>query len=722
MTDVVSFDHFGLPEIPSFILCNPDGRELFSLGGISERTYSAKFNTLSEIKFKANEYVNEQKMPYYDLLTYRRLIHTDVSTIGYFMITKVVENGDGIEAYKEVTCQSVEVELVTKKIMLFKGQYPLTTSGSTTGLMDIITDNEGDYAPNWSYVLHDNVTSGCAIATKQRSFDVSDSNVYNFLTTEVSQAYVCVFVFDNENRVIHVHGLETLGTPTGIFISYDNVINSMSMEESTDNLATALSVVGGGGLEIYRVNPLGNNIIYDFTYFKTKDWMSQDLIDALDVWENNLIGSIPSYNLLVSDLAAINLNIQVTSGSISNDATQISVYTEQYNAAIAAGNTSLAAEITGSKVIVEQHKAALETDLSNLEVDRTMTINDMTMLNWMLSLNNTDNFTTQQFKTLQSFIIGSSYVNENFKKTDTMDDLAIQAEAQLLYEQGIQALARIREPRYVFKVDTANFMMIEAFSRFRNSFNLGSTITVEIKEGVYLNPFILQYDLDFDDPSNFSMVFGNRLHLDDDSFQYSDLMTQTIRAVATSQVNSVSWNENGRLASEINTFMSSPINATVNNIISGSSKTIVIDQAGITGRIASGSASFANEQLSITNMISFTDNSWNSAKIALGKLNVSSLDSTLPTAARGIISGSKVGVFGDYIVGHIMADNDLIITNSNGTVIVSGSSISIDMTTEDGLNRVILNSGSGLKIFRGTTPIFYLSSGSIYITAHVTAL
>ena len=68
------FDFFNLAEVPDFLLCNPNREQLYSLGGISERKYSPRFNTLSEISFRADEYIDEILMPYYEYLAYRRLV------------------------------------------------------------------------------------------------------------------------------------------------------------------------------------------------------------------------------------------------------------------------------------------------------------------------------------------------------------------------------------------------------------------------------------------------------------------------------------------------------------------------------------------------------------------------------------------------------------------------------------------------------------------------
>ena len=152
------------------------------------------------------------------------------------------------------------------KLSLFKGTYEFydVINPEGTLMQEII-----DYLPGWTLGHIDT-----DIAIKYRTFDVSDSTIYNFLVTEVSEAYQCVFIFDNVYKTISAYDVPNATTNTDIYISYDNVIENIEVEEVTDNLVTALTVLGGDGLGINRVNPLGTNNIYNFTYFKTTEIIS----------------------------------------------------------------------------------------------------------------------------------------------------------------------------------------------------------------------------------------------------------------------------------------------------------------------------------------------------------------------------------------------------------------------------------------------------------------
>lgn len=706
MTGIITFDAFDLPETPVFTLCNPNREKLYSLGGISERKYSARFTAFSEINFRADKYVDEVEMAYYDYITYRRLVYNE--DLGYFMIVEVSEEGDGITLYKEVKCQSIESELLTKKINLFQetsiqfSYHELSTVSASATLMDTMIR---EYIPDWTYEVHDYATSG-SLALRARTLDISDATVYNFLTTEVSQSYECIFVFDNKTKHIHVYEASMATTDTSIFISYDNVIKAMSVKESTDNLATCLTVLGGNGLDIREVNPVIGNKIYNFSYFLTLDefgnglWMSNDLLSAVVAWQGLLEATRIEFADLVTQIGDAYLAVQLAQDDLDAATTALSVAELALQTAIESGDSGLIASATADRdaaaddlVIKTAAYVEESAQLTVLELERTLLSS---------TLDIKANFTESQFVELQPFIVESSYIDENFSKLDSYTASEIQAESQKLYDQAIKALERVCVPRFTFTIDAVNLMMIKELQAIQEQVALGCTVTIEIEVGSYLTPTLLGYDLDFDDPTQFSITFGNRLHLDDDSFQYSELMNETFKAARRSQLNSARWNTNSSSLEEIATFITSPIDATNNNVISSDSREVVFDQTGIRVTNLSQPA----QQIWLNNNLSFTEDAWATSKKALGAYYFSTANSELPTNLQNLLSGSSMGLVANSLVGYIIASDKLAIVNSSGSFIVTGSTIDITIITDNGLNTIYLNPVDGIKIMKN-------SSGSI---------
>ena len=283
---IVNFDSFGIAETPTYILANPDKSELYALGTIFDKKYSPRYNALSEISFTApsktfvnpitseilgfqrNAFqetafqvadVSTTSVEYYEYLTPKRLIY--LPDVGYFIITEVEEINDGITNLKTVVAKSLEAQLTFKKLSNFSGTYQFydLISPSDTLLGTILT-----YLPNWTIGEVD-----AELCTLFRTFDIADTTIYSFLMNDVEEAFQAVFDFDYNLQTINAYTVEGATNNTDIFMSFDNLLEEVNISEISDELVTALNVYGGGDLSINQVNPLGNDVLYDFSYFKS---------------------------------------------------------------------------------------------------------------------------------------------------------------------------------------------------------------------------------------------------------------------------------------------------------------------------------------------------------------------------------------------------------------------------------------------------------------------
>jgi hypothetical protein len=183
-----------------------------------------------------------------------RLVY--VENIGYFIITKIEENGDGIEKYKNITADSLESEFNYKKVTKFKGPfkfYDLIIDPSSPALLNTLIS----YAPGWTIDYVDP-----ALATLYRTFDISDSTIYNLLMTDVEEAYQCVFTFDSIAKTVSAYSTTTATTNTDIYMSYNNLIEEISINEVTEELVTAGVSVQNGKMILYYNEEFFNNLTW----------------------------------------------------------------------------------------------------------------------------------------------------------------------------------------------------------------------------------------------------------------------------------------------------------------------------------------------------------------------------------------------------------------------------------------------------------------------------
>jgi hypothetical protein len=683
------FDKFNLYEIPLFVLCNPSKEELYSLGGIDNRKYKPRFNALGEISFTAYATIDGVETDYYDSLLYRKLIY--LPNIGYFMITEISESNDGIVKQKDIVAKSLEVELCLKKITYFSGTYQfydfITPSSTLLGYLLTLL-------PTWTIGTIDS-----SLTTLFRTFNVSDKTVYDFMMGEIEEAFQCVFVFDTIAKTISAYTVTSAVTATDIYLSYENIIEKINIKELTDELCTALTVRGAGNLSISTVNCLGNDNIYNFGYYKNTSWMSQNLIDAIDIWEAKILAKQGDYaNLLTllreNNETLITLNAELVDLN-SDMASLVGVQGARIQQSIDYSDINV--QIVAKQVEIDSKQAEIDSVNATIGIaDINGTYPAGSIMAQLKDINTyvsfATNFTTLQQTELSPLIMGNTYNNENFIQTDIMTQAEIQDQAQMLYNQAVSILAKISVPRYEFSVDAVNFVFLSEFTTFVTQLVLGCSVTLELKEDLWIYPVLLGIDLNYDDPTDFALTFGNRLRLDDSSYVFSDLFGQTVNQGITTSFKSEQWTYAYEQQNAVSVFMDSALDTSKNAVISGSTQNVLIDQNGIRVRsLVSGSSTYSPEQLWLNNgILAFTDNNWNTAKLALGSINVSG-------------SSPVFGLIADVVVGRLLAGNSLTITNQNNTFTVNGSgatltNATLTVNTTSGKTKIFLDPTNGIKI------------------------
>ena len=537
------FDIYNQNELPYFYLLNPDETPIYNLGSIYNRKFELRYNTLSTFSFTAPSVVNGEAQDYYNYLQYRRLIN--VENIGNFMITEVKISNDGINEIKEVTCKSLENIFAYKKLSLFNGTFTFNNviSGSGTTSTQNLMTTILSYVPGWTLGYIDPLLTNITL-----NFDITDKTLYDFMISDVAQSYQCIFVFDSLEKTVSAYSVTNATVPTDIFISFENLMKSFTISESTDEMVTALNVLGGDGISINYVNPLGTNTIYDFDYYKTIQWMSQDLIDALDVWEVKVASYQPTYANFLTSLRIENADLIVLESELVDLETELAVLNNikevrnQQNLDTTEVSGSIA-NTSGSIIVKEAEIVSEQAVISGINAQLTAINQEVSFSCTEISPSSgSPNFTLAQFSSLNNFIIGNTYTNTNFIETSLMSEVDVQNVSQRLYDQAVIVLDKVSEPRYNFEISAANFLFIKDFQPFISQIALGCTMTIELNSGSSITAALLGIDFNYDDPADFNMILSNRLRLDDEQFQYSDLMDSTVDAGVTANFNSQKWN------------------------------------------------------------------------------------------------------------------------------------------------------------------------------------
>ena len=114
-----------------------------------------------------------------------------------------------------------------------------------------------------------------------------------FLLENVQDAYECIIIFDCIERTINVYSQDNYVRQTNIHITKEDLINSLDISENADDLYTAISVLGNDNVTIGAINPLGTNVIYNFSHYLS--WMSDGLGNKVKKWQDDINGKMDEY-------------------------------------------------------------------------------------------------------------------------------------------------------------------------------------------------------------------------------------------------------------------------------------------------------------------------------------------------------------------------------------------------------------------------------------------
>lgn len=680
---IVRYSSLNRLETPKFTLCNPgsvyNNGLLTKVVGIMVDTEAEEivfnFNATSEFNLRVNRITREDAednahtYSLYRAVQNRRLIFVD--DIGYFMITNIEDGFDGHTHYKDVKAQSVDIEIAQKMVPYIEdGTYRFSTDATETnkGILETIVET----LPLWTIGYVDETVS-----EKWRTFEGVDTslNCLSFLLKNVQDAYECIIIFDCVNRTINVYAQDNYVRQTNIHITKDDLVNSLDVTENADDLYTAVSVVGDENVTISAINPLGTNVIYDFSYYY--DWMSDGLGEKVKAWEDAVDAERDSYyelNLQYYNQLAEYSNLQM---EIEKLDTQIAMYSRCRENIIAESSTVLVESY--NKVIVENGGTAITihaeiedtiAEIDNLiaqceskkentntqleEVDAVLAAyrEEITAVHDKLSI--LTYFTEDEYTELCHYIFEGSYHDDYVVITDIMTYEEKFAQMKTLYDRAKSQLDRVSQPTQEFSVDVENFIFIKDFAEWSEQLETGCLINVELDLNDIALLFLSNITINYDDHS-LNMTFGNRFNKFDPKSLYEDVLGQINKSANTlNYIKEILYPiKNGEFNSMKEALQTSR-NLTMNQALASTNEEVIIDGSGYTGRRLLEDGTYDPRQVKLTgkNLV-FTDDAWESCKVALGELLFGD-------------GSSAYGISAEVIIGDVILGNNLRILDNNG--------------------------------------------------------
>lgn len=657
---LAQFDSFGNFEIPQITLCNPDGRALGILSNLSDRQMNIRFNDLSDLSFTIQRGAKECRCPVYEQVEPFRYLLVD--GIGYFVITDVSVSEEGNDAFKTVEASSCEYELNNIQLGYYEGTYRFYSGDDSDPKNSLLSDIM-KRLPSWRL---DTDGIPAAVAARSRTFDTTDQTVYAFLMTELEEAYECLFEFDILNRVIRVYDRYQYDNRTDICLSTEDVLQGLTLRTKSDEIKTALLVKGGNGLDILSVNPLGTNLIYNFSYYATEEWMDAALIEKVKNWQAHVDALTSSENSAFqvqrAEISKLQGRKAEKEGEITRLKQELSNLQVQQSAIISdtasqdiknANLKALHPQILAAKSAlstVEGALSSIQTQL-NTENDKLLALQKQVRLESV--------FTPAEMEVLSRFIQQGAYTEENITKQDNMSYEEAQAQALELYNKAQSLLKTISTPRYEYSVETASFVFQKEFAHLTSQLKSGCLIDIRLSEEDIASLLLLEMAVDYDGRS-LSLTFGNRYKLSDPSALFNDLVGGSIAKTASTVEylrTTFDFKQQKDDLDHLAELKDESINLTHNMVVNADNQVMVIDASGINGRRAVigedglPTGDYEPEVLKITNnTIAFSTDDFETTETVLGK-NLLPDGATTPDGKNYMYGLNAKLLMGDLIIG-----------------------------------------------------------------------
>lgn len=244
--------------------------------------------------------------------------------------------------------------------------------------------------------------------------------------------------------------------------------------------------------------------------------------------------------------------------------------------------------------------------------------------------------------------------------TVNVNDYQKYSVARELYAFGEELLEEWAWPVYEFSIDTANFLFQKEFEPFKDKLEFGKNIYLNIGDEGVIEPKFIGLSIDFDNPENITLTFSNRFQKRDVVANWLSDINKTSASSRSFDASKYLYNKTANKTTQVSQFMENALDAAVNTIIGASNQSVVINGAGIQ---VGGDSKY---QLRIVdNMIAMTDDSWQSAKLALGRFYSDAKTGLKDDSGKDILIGETWGINTELLAGNLIIGNNLVLENAN---------------------------------------------------------
>lgn len=711
-------------EKPIIYIAKKDKTFLGAVSIYDDLSLTFNLNAYQTASFKIYRDINGNKYEHYDDFQEDRLIM--IQGISWYKI-HVETNIENTGISKSITANSLECTLCNKRLIDFEcntgeilyDDYVKIIFYDPTNPKGSLLHRVLNVAPSWS-VGHVDAT----LANKQRSFDEDDIDIYSFLTGDVSEAFNCLFVFDTFNMTINAYDLDNYGEDTNIYVSMDNLAQSMTESIDENSIITCYRVNGGDGIYINEVNPNSTNKIYNFEYYLPE--MEESIQNKVKAYNEKYQSLKPQYEEIMKRLGdqigvIQELETRLPDSLDSKDWTKYGldfldskvksfknideVYCAQGMNKPNSFNYNLYQQNLEdlNNVTAEYNKRKSEVDsatdvYNSIIAERNAVQSQLDMDKW---------FTKDEWKTLDSYVVEETYSNDNYITTDnTTDTERFDIERQL-FDVAWKDLSKKCRPQYQYSSTLSNVLTIPQFKGFLKYFQLGNFIRMATDYDTVIKLRLISFTVDYNDTSKIDVTFSDAIRVHDIYEDASSIQAQANSAAMSFQFNKDQYDKSvnqSNFVEEMRKYGLDVANIPVKNQHQS------WDETGMWFRQWNEQKNdFDPEQIKIiNNQIVFSDDGFKSAKMAIGKIPIDKNGNTV------------YAVNAEAILGKLFLGEYLTLQNNSGTYkfdddgfIAKGGNNSV---------RIQPNQSEELfSIYKGNNKQFYVDSdGNVHFTGDLT--
>lgn len=711
-------------EKPIIYIAKKDKTFLGAVSIYDDLSLTFNLNAYQTASFKIYRDINGKKYEHYDDFQEDRLIM--VQGIGWYKI-HAETNIENTGISKSITANSLECTLCNKRLIDFEcntgeilyDDYVKTIFYDPTNPKGSLLHRVLNVAPSWS-VGHVDAT----LANKQRSFDEDDIDIYSFLTGDVSEAFNCLFVFDTFNMTINAYDLDDYGEDTNIYISMDNLAQSMIESIDENSIITCYRVNGGDGIYINEVNPNSTNKIYNFEYYLPE--MEESIQNKVKLYNEKYQSLKPQYEEIMKHLGdqigvIQELETRLPDSLDSKDWTKYGldfldskvksfknideVYCAQGMNKPNSFNYNLYQQNLEdlNNVTAEYNKRKSEVDsatdvYNSIIAERNAVQSQLDMDKW---------FTKDEWKTLDSYVVEETYSNDNYITTDnTTDTERFDIERQL-YDVAWEDLSKKCRPQYQYTSTLSNVLTIPQFKGFLKYFQLGNFIRMATDYDTVIKLRLISFTVDYNDTSKIDVTFSDAIRVRGVCNDVASIISQANSAAMSFQFNKDQYDKSvnqSNFVEEMRKYGLDVANIPVKNQHQS------WDETGMWFRQWNEQKNdFDPEQIKIiNNQIVFSDDGFQSAKMAIGKIPIDKNGNTV------------YAVNAEAILGKLFLGEYLTLQNNSGTYKFDDAGF----IAKSGNNSVRIQPNQSeelFSIYKGNNKQFYVDSdGNVHFMGDLT--